>query len=674
MIKIKVILAGMFLIITLFPVTISANINGAQYFLSINEEEMIKSFDPLYDDIVQFTFTVSNVGDNLSPPCVLNVSGLPSNWSYNFTPEMPLIIQQNMSVNVTLSIYPDEKTQPRDYALKIKGEEGVQCNEIQVVIKVISHPIFDVISPPHTKAKPGDIVTLNFEIINRNNYEDKYFLIEINCSESSWEFIPINGSWTDYAEPGGKVYKNIKVQIPVNQKTTKGTDGINITVKFSSEKNESVVRENWTIIHIIQIYAFNITILPKMMEVSPSEKAEFNISIENLGNGEDIISLYFGTTFQINDWIIYFDEKNVSVDAYSKTYTNFIAIPGKNVLEDEYLINIYAKSSGPEEHPIEHSEKISIIVKKNDLPNNASLKILTPSDNSTLFGTVDIAGIFEVNTTEFKINVYVDDTFFGNASIYLNRWNFSLHTDVLYEGEHILTVKIEDTMVLTHDTITFRVERKIEKKIYFMPEEDIIEIFVGEGRTFSVIISYEMYNIRWFVDRHIVHNGTKYEYVAQKEGEYKIDVEIISNGKTINHSWMIVVNPEKERIRIISYSPKSPIHTVMGKTIEFEVELIHGKNAEVRWVVDGEILHTEIAEDTIVYFRQMFGTQGEHTVKCLIKKGHSNISMEWIVFVGVDDGQKTSSGEIYWQIPLAVIMSSILTLIYIKICRRKISY
>lgn len=371
----------------------------ANYLLSITEKNKTQNVDlQSYKKYADFGFQVKNIGDSARPYCDLMVHPLPTGWDYTFIPGMPVEINPGKTKTIICMIYPDLKAKAKRYTFYIKGKPGCPtANYLTVNVNILPYADFEVLAPPPKHGNPGDTIEYKFEILNKGNKRDRYFIKSIDNGIPTWNIeIKDDDNWTKYADPGSRVSKDILVTIPWEQKTTEGTQGVQLTLTVMSELNNSKVEANWTFTGVDHIYDIGISVAPKNVEISPGEYVEFDVDVNNYGNGWDNISLNASADFESEGWSIALENEwfNLSPRGYNKTKLK--VTPPTTALKGYYVIKVFAKSSGPPypQLPIEREDEVTIVVSQ-----VKTIKV-TPEGNQTLSEP-----IMPGNMTRFSFNI-----------------------------------------------------------------------------------------------------------------------------------------------------------------------------------------------------------------------------------------------------------------------------
>jgi uncharacterized membrane protein len=351
-----------------------ASPRSASYLLSIvaaNATRWVDASTP--QKSATFGFQVQNTGDSNLPNCDLQLypwTFPPDKWSYNFIPSAPFEVPPNQGPKtILLVIYPSADADAKRYTFQLKGKGlGVVTNSISINLDVRQYANVKVKAPPVQAANPGETLEFDFEIQNTGNGKDKFFVFSVEASITSIVPVLKDGlNWTNDLAPTKSAIKTVVVELQYNTKTTEGTAGLQLTMTVRSNFNITQDDVNWTYIQVYHTYDLSLGISPPSATLLPGELAEFTITLLNLGNGNDNISVNVTTTFDSSSWTVGLGKPWFYLAAERTNTTTLKITPPLNALKgSNYRIDVTATSSGPlfPDTPVQRTESLAITIKQ----------------------------------------------------------------------------------------------------------------------------------------------------------------------------------------------------------------------------------------------------------------------------------------------------------------------
>jgi uncharacterized membrane protein len=344
---------------------------AASYLLSIvptNATKWVDASTP--QKSATYGFQVKNTGDSSLPYCDLQLYPwtFGDKWSYNFIPSAPFEVNSGETKTILLVVYPAADAEAKRYTfqLKAKGTGVVVTNPISVNLDVKQYGKVLVKAPPPQAANPGEWLEFNFEIQNVGNGKDRFYINYVMASVSSiTPYLKDNNNWTLDLATQKSVIKTVVVLLPFDAKTTEGSAGLQLSMEVKSNFNNSQTDLNWTLIQIYHIYDLSMGVSPPSATLVPGELAEFSVTVLNLGNGIDTISLNLTSNFDSSGWTVNLQRTTFYLPAGRSNSTKLKITPPLNALRgSNYKFDIIARSSGPlfPETPVERSEQLSITI------------------------------------------------------------------------------------------------------------------------------------------------------------------------------------------------------------------------------------------------------------------------------------------------------------------------
>lgn len=185
-----------------------------------------------------------------------------------------------------LLLTPPADAQAQSYFIKLYAESmnfGSSSSDMVTVTINVNHiPMVKVSNPAGKSGDPGTFVTYNFVIKNLGNGADR-FRIKAEATAEGWS-AHSSVSTTPTIASGGTQTITIRHYIPKDARANY-TSGLNVYA--TSITDMSVSDKGRTTTRVNQIYGVDISINPSAMNVLPGNNYEFDIIVNNTGNGED---------------------------------------------------------------------------------------------------------------------------------------------------------------------------------------------------------------------------------------------------------------------------------------------------------------------------------------------------------------------------------------------------
>ena len=327
----------------------------------VNTSTLVKS--------ATYGFQVKNTGDTSLPMC--NLTLFPWNyptWSYFFIPSCPFEVNPGETKNVILTIYPDMYAEAKRYTFQIKGVKDCPTNVISINLDVKPWADVEVRAPPPKSAYPGETLEFTFEIYNAGNVKEKFYVASIETGVARMVPYLKDGSNLTYDVALGKsTTKTVVVMLPYDLQTTEGSLGYQLSMTVYCMSNSSQETTNWTYIQVHHIYDIAMGVSPLNATLNPGELAEFTITVLNLGNGQDRVTLDLTPNFDASAWTISTGADWFNLSAGRSNSTKLKITPPLNALKgSNYKLEVRARSSGPPfpAMPVERWETITIAVRQ----------------------------------------------------------------------------------------------------------------------------------------------------------------------------------------------------------------------------------------------------------------------------------------------------------------------
>jgi len=296
-----------------------------------------------------YSFQVKNDGDSEMPDCALQLNPWPpsANWSFNFIPSTPFLVSPGENMTVILTIYPDTRAEPKRYNFTLKPAANVSGNQITINLDIVQHAGVEVIAPPSLEASPGQTLEFDFEIVNTGNWKDKFFISVETGVPTMVPCLKDQNNWTGDIASQKSIIKTVLVAVPYDIKTSEGGAGYKFTLTAMSNYCQTIEDANWTWLVIRHFYDISLGISPPNATLLPGQQAEFTVTVLNLGNGPDNITVELGSSFDLSNWTVSLARNRFSLQVGKQNTTKLKVTPPLNVLRGTYVLELVARSSGP---------------------------------------------------------------------------------------------------------------------------------------------------------------------------------------------------------------------------------------------------------------------------------------------------------------------------------------
>jgi predicted transcriptional regulator len=368
---------------------------------------------------------VQNTGDTGLPECNLQLapwSSSQDNWSYNFIPSCPFAVSPGYTKTVLLIIYPAPGAEAKRWTFNLKGTTGISSNQISINLDIKQYGGVEIRAPQQKQAMPGDTLEFDFEIVNTGNGKDRFYITSVETGVPTIvPYLKDQNNWTGDIASQKTAVKTVVVIVPYDMKTSEGTEGYKLTLKAMSSICQTSDDSNWTLILVTHIYDISLGISPPNATLLPGDQAEFNVTVLNLGNGRDNITLNLTASFDLTNWTVSLGRSWFNLSAVRQNTTKLKVTPPMNAVSgSNYKLELTARSSGPPypDLPVERSEPLAISV----LP---VYRFFLPQQNITAEAPVPPGGSLHL---PFNITNAgnADDTVDLWISVLPEKWNATL--------------------------------------------------------------------------------------------------------------------------------------------------------------------------------------------------------------------------------------------------------
>ena len=322
-----------------------------------------------------YGFQVKNTGDSSLPYCDLQLYPWPfgSNWSYNFIPSAPFEVNPNDPPRtVLLVIHPAADAEAKRYTFTLKGRNNSTTNSICINLDVRQYAAVLVMAPPAQGADPGETLEFDFVIRNAGNGKDRFFIDYVMASVPSiTPYLKDNNNWTLDLATQKSAIKTVVVPLPFGARTTEGSAGLQLSMQVHSNFNASKSDLNSTLFQISHMYGLSMGVSPPSATLVPGELASFTITVLNLGNGFDNVSLNWTADSDCTGWTVNLRRASLCLLAGRTNSSDMRITPPLDALAGLKIdFKIVARSSGPPvpESPVEVSEPATITILRTPAP------------------------------------------------------------------------------------------------------------------------------------------------------------------------------------------------------------------------------------------------------------------------------------------------------------------
>jgi uncharacterized membrane protein/predicted transcriptional regulator len=342
-----------------------ATYRAATYVLSIDASNATQKVDMAAGQrSATYSIQIQNNGDSGMPECGLQLTPWPpsASWSYNFIPSAPFSVSPGETKTVLVVVYPDPNSEPKRYTFTLKPSANVSGNQITINLDIVQHAGVEVRAPPSREAHTGETLEFDFEIVNTGNWKDSFFISVGTGPLLMPGYIKDQNNWTGDIASQKCIIKTVVVALPYDLKTSEGTAGYKLSLTARSNYCQTVEDANWTTIVVPHVYDISLGISPPNATLLPGQQAEFTVTVLNLGNGPDNVTVGLGSSFDLSNWTVSLARNRLTIGAWGQNTTKLKVTPPLNVLRGTYILQLVARSSGPPapEEPVERSEPVLI--------------------------------------------------------------------------------------------------------------------------------------------------------------------------------------------------------------------------------------------------------------------------------------------------------------------------
>jgi uncharacterized membrane protein len=291
---------------------------------------------------VSFGFQVFNQGNaedivNLSAALKTPTPG----WEFDFSVPDPIVPAHDYQF-ITVKITSPEQTLLGTYEVDVTGSLiGLQANDVVTYqVDILRTYGIDMESEVNLSQKinPAENDTYPMRVYNLGNYFDKV-QFTIQRAPKTWD-IQLSRPKPFRVEAYSS--KIIELFIDVPEQTEVGYYVIRLRANLVSNSTNWVELEYE--IFVNRVYDFDVSIAELDVTAEPGETKEFNLTIEHLGNGDDVIELEI--VDKPRDWYINYSTMKIDAAPFIKTWAVVRITPHIKSVVDRYPIKLHVTLAG----------------------------------------------------------------------------------------------------------------------------------------------------------------------------------------------------------------------------------------------------------------------------------------------------------------------------------------
>jgi uncharacterized membrane protein len=373
----------------------SDDAEAAQYDLRLrytgeNNVQMSKGRNP-----ITFNYTITHTGDVLSQEVYVKMIDLDPAWAnivysastqhdvytdtYNGAGDvdMDILMQKGETASLIVTVTPPFNQLNKTYwfTMNVWPRKDAGQNESHtfgIIIPQIASFEIALWNPPpggEFKAIPPSTVTIRFAMWNTGNGVDEFLVRgESSRSDAGWtlEFVSGVNEWgfspNLTPDPNKRNPHFIDVRIPIPAGERAGVTAqvtINATSLFNASKQ---MPPAFASITSLQYYNFQVYINgPDNKEGIPGNEVEFQLKINNSGNGWDTFSIKPIWDLELNpEFIASANPRNLDIDTMTTETIQYIVKVPESAPKKTYFFTAEVKSSSPELAPVTKSFAVEV--------------------------------------------------------------------------------------------------------------------------------------------------------------------------------------------------------------------------------------------------------------------------------------------------------------------------
>ena len=373
-------------IVAALVVADDADAAGHDVRLTYKDDDVVRMAKGL--NPVSFNYTIKATGDVMSQEMIIQLKDEPPAWQHYLsattnagtsmsTGTLEILMGKGEIANLSLQVTPGLNQLNMTYWLTVnafpkKEPTNNESHSVGVVIPQKAAFEISVFNPPPYgiyRAIPPSTVTIRFALYNSGNGMDKFLIQgESSRSQAGWKLSFVSGideyGFTENitADPTRRnpYFIDVKIPIPAGERADVTCQ---VTVNATSMYNQTKqMPPAFVQIEALQYYNFQVFINGlDEKEGTPGEQIEFQLRIQNLGNGWDEFSVQPIWDEGLNPgFIASANPRTINVDSNTSEIVQYIVKVPVNAPKKNYFFTAEILSRSPELTPV--TKSFSVIV------------------------------------------------------------------------------------------------------------------------------------------------------------------------------------------------------------------------------------------------------------------------------------------------------------------------
>jgi uncharacterized membrane protein len=392
--SLTVLILAIALVVVAVAIVSSDDAEAVQYDLRLQYKETEKVKMANGRNPIQFNFTITHTGDVLSMETYIDMIDMPDDWqnivytaatehdtytdTYNAGGvDMEILMQKTETAPMSITITPpfNQLNQTFWFTINVWPRKDPGENQsFTFGIVIPQAAAFEIMlwnAPPggEYKAIPPSTVTIRFGLYNTGNGVDRFLIRgESSRSDAGWKMEYVSGvdEWgftgnlTPDPNKRSPYFIDVKVPIPAGERagiTAQVT--INATSMFNASKQ---MPPAFAAITSLQYYNFQVYINgPDKKEGIPGNEVEFQLKINNSGNGWDEFSIKPIWDLELNPgFIASANPRTLNIDTMTTETIQYIVKVPESASKKTYFFTAEVQSSSDELAPVTKSFAVEV--------------------------------------------------------------------------------------------------------------------------------------------------------------------------------------------------------------------------------------------------------------------------------------------------------------------------